>query len=579
MKPACYLTMLLALGVHDAARAAEPLAPAKSAAYQGGISQDQLRVASQRLRDEISQLADAYSKYPGAAGDVAILRKTVADMEKLSSKDMVSVSKVLMDASRSMDAKVVQGNLNEANGAQKQIQIVLREMADKLARQSDLATMQKRLEDLAIRQHANLEATRDFAAMAPNFQKLPARHRDSHRAKKDEQTALAKEAGLAVQMLEKLAAESTAESGSFLKEAAATARNRKLVENAEHATLSLELDYAEAGKDEQEVLDILKAMIAGLDAGKTPEQRTRELASELEELARQQKALSQQTPKMNGNEQDEAAKKQEEIAGKLDVMEDRLAKDEPEAATKTQEAAKESTEAAKELADDRNHREPGRVEKTSEKQGKVADDLAKLADELEKKAEAMAGTDPQDSEPMDPKEAAMQEAMDQMQEAKTDLEIAKLQEERKQDSTAKANSAMEKMGQAEEQMKKAGQGESPASENLESAEKHAQQAAKGEGVGQNLSQSAGKLAQAMNSLQNTMNQGTPSNKRGNGPGEGGMGGGGANGNLTKTDARGKGGESQRDALSLQQQDKVAPAYESAVNQYLKNLAEDTGSEP
>ncbi|MES2658941.1 MAG: hypothetical protein V4689_10000 [Verrucomicrobiota bacterium] len=574
MKPIHLLTLPLILG---GAHAAEPSAPARTAAYQGGISQEQLRVTSQRLKDEISRLADAYARYPAAAADVALLRKTVAEMDRLSSNDMATVAKSLMDASRSMDAKIVQGSLNEANGSQKGIQIALQAMADKLARQSDLAAMQKRLGALAIRQHANLEATRYLAGTAPTLQKMPAHLRDNHRARKEEQAALGKETNLALQALEKLSAEIGPDGAKFLQQAATTARDRKLTEQADDAITDIELDLTEAVSSQGGVLDSLKAMIANLDAGKTADQRTRELASELDDMARKQEELANLTPKMNGSEQEAAAKKQEEIAARLDAMEDRLAMEDPQAAAQTQQAALESSQAANELADDRLRREPNRVEKTAEQQNKVADGLTELAGSLQKKADAMAGTTP-DQAPLDPEQAAMQEAMNTMQDAKSDLEIAQLQNSGGQDASAKTNSAMEKMNQAGEQLKQAGQGQSDTGRNLQAAEGHTQQAAGGQNVKQNLTQGAEKLAGAMSSLQASMNQSMQAKAAQDSAGAG-MGAGDNSSNKTRTDARGKAADSQREALSLRQQDKVAPAYETAVNQYLKNLAEDDGSSP
>lgn len=595
MKPARYLSMVIALGC---ATAAEPSSSARSAAYQGGVSQEQLRVASGRLREELAQLAETYAKYPGAAGDVDILRKTVAELEKLSNQDMAGVAKVLMDASRAMDATAVQGGISEASGGQKNIQIALRALADKLARQSDLTAMHKRLEALAIRQHVNLEGTKQLATLSPTFQKLPARMRDDHRARKDEQAALGKEATLAVEALDKLAADTQSETAAVFKQAADTARSRQLQAHADDANLGIDLDYAGTNGNQEQVLETLKAMIANLDAAKPAEQLTREMAAEMEELARKQEQLAQQTPRMNGNEQEQAAKEQKEIAAKLDIMEERIAKEDPQAATRTEQASNEASHAATELSDDRMRREADRIARTADQQNRVADEIEKIAEELDKKAEAMAannqdqnqnqaeGQDPQQQQ-ADAEESAaseaISEAMDKMQEAKTDLEIAQLQASRQQDSGEKAKSAMEKMDQAAQEMQNAGQGDSQAGKDLESAEKHAEQASQGQNPGQNLSQSGRKLAQAMSSLRNSMNQmaakGTPSNQRGKGLAEGGMGGNADSGNLTRTDARGKASEGQRDALTLQQQDKVAPAYETAVNQYLKNLAEDTEDEP
>jgi hypothetical protein len=114
------------------------------------------------------------------------------------------------------------------------------------------------------------------------------------------------------------------------------------------------------------------------------------------------------------------------------------------------------------------------------------------------------------------------------------------------------------------------------------AQGHAALAAEGKQAEHNLYHTNANVDKALAALQEAANQlatadqgDEPGSGEGTGKGSGGKGEGSGPPAGKLFIAGSVSGEAQREALSLLKQDKAAPEYEPMVNQYIKNLADDT----
>jgi hypothetical protein len=502
---------------------------------------------------------------------------------------MASVVRALAAASRNDNPTAVRGELVKVNTRQKDIQADLLSMANRLSQQADEATLQKRVEDLAVRQSENLRATRELVAMAA----APSKPSEAAQLdaledlamRKAEQTTLENEIAVAMETLRNIAKSADPATGKHLTQALVTAEAGKLEQQSKAAASSLESALLESATHQQQVFEDLKAMATTLAEARTAEEQTRELADAISELSQKEQALANKTPKLDGRNQRQARKGQQDVATRLDLLKERVAKLSEQAAPETAAALNRSQNIADKIADKEFVRDAKNLALTADAQKDLAGKLASVAEALQQQADALADANSPQATPepeMSAEEKAIQEAMAQLLDAKANNALARRQNDQKQDFQERLAMARKGLAAAEQKASEAGAEVAQSVDQfLKDAESHAALAAAGKQAEHNLYHTNANVDKALAALQEAANQLATADKgqdpgegNGDGKGSGGIGEGKgppANGRYT---AGSVSGEAKRDALSLLKQDKAAPEYEAMVNQYIKNLADD-----
>ena len=561
-------------------------------AYQNAVAQEELRLASQRLKQEMSTLADEYRGYHAAAPEVAKLQSVIDSLDHVSNLEMAQVVKALMTASHNDDPTSIRNDLVRVNASQKAIQATLRSLADKLSQQADAATLQKRLEELAVRQSANLHATRNLAASPPisNISSEKARMLTNEELsmRKTEQNTLGNEIGSAMETLRKSATTADPTAAKPLAATLATAEAGKLEQHAKDASNSLEQAPGESSKHQQQVLDNLKQMANQLAESRNAEEQARELADAISELSQKEQSLAAKTPKLDQRNQKQAQQGQQDVASRLDVLSQRVANLNSQAAPETNHALEQAQHLAHQLADPNFVSDANHLVLTSDTQKGLAAQLAKISNTLQQQADALAAA----SHPsqltetsISPEEQAIQDAMAELLNAKADNALAGRQNDQKQDYQQRLAKSREEIAAANQKVAQAGlEVAKNVQQALHDAEGHAALAADKKEPGHNLYHVNVNIDKALATLQEAANQlataetkdQIPQDAQGAGMGITGSGSGSGPGHGKGAYSGGRAtSDALREALSLLKQEKVAPEYQLMVNQYMTNLADDT----
>jgi len=591
-------------------------ASAKTTAYQTSVSQEQLRATTRRLKGEMIGLLDEFGQYQAAGGELTKLKTALGELDTVTEQDMAAVVRILREASRMEKVDDTKAKLVEASGEQKEIQSMLRAIADRLILQKDEASIQQRLENLALRQMANLRDTKAMAESGSKPDKVKSEQQKTQQVNKAEQEALKEEIRLAMDTLENLAKKSDSPAKEAFEKALKTGQENMIRTQADQSSEQLKTDFNEAAKSQEELLKNLQKMAEGLNSRKTAEEQSRELASKMDELARKQEQLAKAVTKAWGDQQkQEVRKEQEKISDQLEMAKEALAKLNPEAAKQAEQAQQQSNDVAKQMQDRKEMEKVDAVAKASDAQNAVADKLDAVSEMLEKQADALAGNEgqqnqgEQETSQMDQQQAAISDAVSQVMDAKSQMALAKkqLQSGDQQDARQRLDRAQQKIDSAKQEISKAGEAVSKSvGEELSKADENIGKAEQGIGVGSkqdqeksrwNLDRAEDNAARALAGLQQAANQlaaqqasqqskqqqasqqpgqqppGQPQSSKSDtsGPASGQMGKDKNEGTDISAVSKAKGG--QREALSLLQQEKAPTEYEAMVQQYIRNLAE------
>lgn len=576
--------ILTALACSTAFAAAADPNTARTGAYQAGVSEEQLRVSTDRLKQEVADLIAEYDQYRTTTTEIATLKEATGTLDHVSANDMTGVVQGLMAASRSNDAAAVVDGLTKAGRDQKEIQAVLRALADKLTRHANEAALQKRLQELAVRQAANLRETRELAKENATDPKAPQDAKNKLANKRWEQTNLEKELKAAAEAVKKAAEDPQAQASEPAKEAARTAEAKQMTEHAKEAAPAMEKDLNAAADHQQKVLESLQSMVASLDKAKTEEDRNREMASELGDLAQKQQNLADRTPRVNEWEQQKAAEEQRNVADRLDAIKDRLSQLDANAGAKAEQSKQQAANTGDQIQAKEFRTDATRRGQASDNQRTVADQLSKLGEGLQKKAEQLAANSGQDSNTpseSSPQEEALKDAMKDLGDARANLSIANEQNKQQQDFHQRLQQARQQVDAARQKAQGAGEQSSRAMERaLNDFNKMADSAAANDKVEHHLYHTRARVDDALRTLQDMSNQmlANQQRQRDNGPAndshQNGMGNGSSGSRVLFNAAVSNGSDARREALSMLRQEKTAPGYEPQVNQYIKNLAED-----
>ena len=583
-------------------------------AYRASVSQNQLQNSTARLKTELAAIIGDYQRYEIASPEITKLKESVTSLDQLAARDMPEVTRILLEASRATDSAVARTRLTQANGGQKEIQTRLRTLADQLASYSDQAAMQKRIEELALRQSANLRATtyltkqltelglplqqleKDLAANPPRSDRddrvsIRVRERKQYlwtdlARRKLEQSALEQETRLAVAALAKVAADPTATAATHFTQALQVARTGNLEDHAKHASAAMKEALQHATGEQKEVFATLQAMIASLDGAKSDEDRLRDIATQLGDLSIKEDSLATRTPRMWGDQKRRATQDQLTTADRLEVLQNRLLTLNPDIATKADQAATRAGDIGDQIRPENFTDNVPLVTKTAADQMTLAKDLTAMAKDLEHQADQLAakhaaknGQPPQPT-PISPEAAAIQEAMRHLVDARINVELAGRQSTDHSDYKPRLAQGRENLAAGTELAREAGPVvKADVHKALAEADRLAQLAADGKLVDHHLYHTRANINVALAGLQEAAIElaAKEANEQGDKLGE----------NITHSGSQGGGpvysalsnaSDARRDALSLLKQEKTAPEFATMVNQYIKNLAEEPDSD-
>ncbi|WP_367871747.1 hypothetical protein [Luteolibacter sp. Populi] len=363
---------------------AEELPELKKSAHQTGASQDQLRGETRRVNDAIAALREEFHEYRSMQGELSTLESAIRDLAGLEQHDMPDTSGILKDASRLDDPKELRKKLIAASWQQKKMQVILREIADRLYLQQDLVLMRKRYYSLAQRQATNLREIR--RAGKPDAE-------DSIVTAGPDQLAIAREIFAARVALEALASHGSPLRTRTFAAALARADEGKLVQTSENAALTPDGKAPRAVPEKAAALATLatlKSVIATLDTGRSAEDRANELVRKLDELLKYQDTLSRFVPKVTARSQDGVIRGQGYLSDEMDLAQDGIAKLHEEASRYNSTAREKSENLVGRFEDPTIVFEPAALNTAVGDQNAVAADLTAARDLLQKKAEELA---------------------------------------------------------------------------------------------------------------------------------------------------------------------------------------------
>lgn len=379
-----HLPIIALIALNSLASSVEEPPDLKKSAYQTGASQDQLRGETRRVKEAIESLREEFHQYGSMQIELSMLESAMRDLAGMEEHDMPDTSAIFKDASRLDDAQEFRKKLITGSLQQKKMQVVLREIADRLYLQRDLVMMRNRYHALALRQATNLRDVR----RAEN-----GKEQDSTVMAGPEQLAIAREIVAAGDALKLLASNGPPLRTKPFAAALAKSDEGKLAQTAEDAALTtrtkLQREVPEKAAS-LATLDTLKSVIAALDTGRSAEDRTRELVSKLDVLIKYQEALATFGPKVAASTRDAVIRGQAYLSDEMDLAQDSIAKLHEEAARYNAAAWKKSEDLFGRFEQTNPAGNLAAIKSAVADQRSVIADLKAARDLLQKKAEELA---------------------------------------------------------------------------------------------------------------------------------------------------------------------------------------------
>ncbi|MEZ0386218.1 MAG: hypothetical protein ACAI34_04060 [Verrucomicrobium sp.] len=576
---------------------------AQSTPKAEAADQQSLKKEQEKLSDQMELAQKALEKLNGQSAQEA--RKIEETSEKLSEKlDTKDLLKKAENVAQVADAQTDLAKKLDALGDS------LMEQAQQLA-ENDASQPEKQAQALAEKLQAlaqQQEKLAEATAQAPS-----ANQEDL----KKQQEQLAAQVESAQKAIENLSPEAAAETKQ-----AAEQSNKAEEMLAQQGFLDTPENKTQVGETQKNIAEDLKSASKALQEKvqalaearqnqPTPEQMAEQsaaVAETLRDLAQQQEKLADAAAEAKGAEQ-QAAMQQQQAALTEQVKSAQAAAEKlnAEAGADSAKASQEAQSASEMLKQDGALEQADKKGALAQKQENAADQLNAASEKLQAQADAMAEAQ------MEAKEAAIAEAVNQVMNARSQVQLA----QRQMEQGAEAPSVKERLGKAEEAFAEAAKmaeaigvpvpesvgkaleaGEKNADEAQAGLNKDTQQAAPPEKVAAKTAEALQNANQALAGLQEAaaqlaaqqdaqakaaqqMAQNAQKSGQKKGP--------------TKPDqskaanSRGEFMESQseasdfsaisklrggqRDALDLLKQEKVSPEYEALVQQYIRNLAD------
>ena len=285
MKRILRTVIAISMGVTIALQADSSL---QTSAYRNSIAQDELRKRADDVRQQLLLLLEDIRQNQANTPEAELASSTAKKLLSLGDDQLLPLVQSLKEASMAEDSTKVLGQLTDASKEQKNIQVLLKSMADGLSLYKDQATIQQRLQQLVLRQVTNIRQTRGIAPTGKPIEIAS--------LCQSEQTALAREIDTTFSTLQRIVENSAdAEKAKFSAafESLKTSDAPALAATA--ATETSAGKYPEAIAAQSRLLDALQAALARFNAGLSSQDRARALAAQITELASQQTSLAEAT--------------------------------------------------------------------------------------------------------------------------------------------------------------------------------------------------------------------------------------------------------------------------------------------
>jgi hypothetical protein len=302
--PLCAVTILC---LPDAfSFAAELSPPAGDRLLQQELKQQQLRVTTQRVGEQLAAIIEEFDRNGIAGEDVEVLRTIRGVLGLLSEKDMQEVIRLLQQARETADGQASNQDVAKAFAGQKGIMIKLEQLLREYQRQHALYELSLRFKELANKQAANMRLSVWLAKLtegkSPNAfdegQKL------NLQLQQTEQESLKAEVRITVEKLEALAKQ--------VLDGPSADRPKAGLQQVKDGGLLPALDSAveeitkarlmSAAGNEKRARDQLREIARVLIHSQDPAETLRQALRELEQTIDQQKQVMADTRKVERKE-------------------------------------------------------------------------------------------------------------------------------------------------------------------------------------------------------------------------------------------------------------------------------------
>lgn len=379
MKRILPIVTAISMGVTIALQADSSL---QTSAYRNSIAQDELRKRADDVRQQLLLLLEDIRQNQANTPEAELASRTAKKLLSLGDDQLLPLVQSLKDASMAEDSTKVLGQLADASKEQKNIQVLLKSMADGLSLYKDQATIQQRLQQLVLRQVANIRQTRGIAPTGKPIELAS--------LCQSEQTALAREVDITFSTLQKIVENSTdAEKAKFSAafESLKTSNASALAATA--ATETAASKYPEAIAAQSLLLDALQASLARLNASLSSQDRARTLAAQITELASQQTSLAETTRNAPAASRRGMQESQLQVMDQLAAIQQEVQNLNASAAGMTSQASQGMEQAAEALKNSKARK----GDEIADLQNVLARNLRQAAEELTRTADQLAASD------------------------------------------------------------------------------------------------------------------------------------------------------------------------------------------
>ena len=272
---------------------------------QQELRQEQLRVTTQRVADQLETIIAEFDRNAISGEDVQMLKAIRRVLGKLSEKEMQLVVQFLQKSRENTDATAANRQATEAYGLQQVILNQLKQLVLEYQRQQELYELSLRFKELARRQSENMWLGVSLAKSAENktsYKSLDESQRISLQLQQSQQAPLREETILTVTKLEKLVKElGDGPTGERARVAGKQAREGGLAPALDAATEELKNEnykLLSAIGNEKKARDQMREVARLLILAQDPEQALRQALHELDRAIDQQKKVREDTAKI-----------------------------------------------------------------------------------------------------------------------------------------------------------------------------------------------------------------------------------------------------------------------------------------
>lgn len=372
------LTVITALSLPGAfcARAASDL---QTSAYRNSIAQDEVRKQAEDVRQQLALLLEDIQQNQFDTPEADLARRAAAKLNSLGDEQIAPLIQMLKEAGAMDNAAQVQGKLSQASREQKNIQVLLKAMADGLSLHKDQASIQNRLQQLILRQTTNLRQTQDIAATGK-----PA---EIASLCQSEQSALRQEVDLTFETLQKVVDNLPPDQKGRFSSALEVMKSQGVPALA--ATASAETTagkFSDAVASQGRLKTALLAVLLSLKTNQSALEQAQAMGAKMKELAAEQKALAEATAKAPEAALSDLREAQRKVEDKLAAVQKEVQDINAGAA----EESKKAAEAMKKAADDLKTEKKPKKDEVAAAQKNAAEKLEKAGEELAKSADRLA---------------------------------------------------------------------------------------------------------------------------------------------------------------------------------------------